>query len=158
MPPHHLVSSQTAGAGSHLRGDRRAIGARLPETPTRNPDHRIPRRSDSRVPVDRRIFLAGVCAQAADVGWVCQFLRWQRGYVIPSSAAFGKIGDAYVADIHRWAKEHQVPVIHFGKGENKGSEIRRSSPAPRGRHRPRRGSEKFQVVPRTAREVGLGKQ
>jgi hypothetical protein len=50
---------------------------------------------------------------------VCQFLRWQRGYVIPSSAAFGKIGDAYVAEVHRWAKEHEVPVIGFAKGENK---------------------------------------
>jgi hypothetical protein len=33
------------------------------------------------------------------VGWVYQFLRWQRGVVIPSSAAFGKIGEA---TIHRW--------------------------------------------------------
>lgn len=38
-------------------------------------------------------------------GDLCQFLCWQRGYEIPSSAAFGKIGDAYVAEVHRrWAK------------------------------------------------------
>lgn len=53
------------------------------------------------------------------VGWVCQFLRWQRGYEIPSSAAFGKIGDAFVAEIHRWAKANGVPVRRFAKGENK---------------------------------------
>jgi hypothetical protein len=53
------------------------------------------------------------------VGWVCQFLRWQRNYEIPSSAAFGKIGEAYVADIHRWAKVHGVSVRRFAKGENK---------------------------------------
>jgi len=53
------------------------------------------------------------------VGWVCQFLRWQRGYEIPSSAAFGKIGDGYVAEVHRWAKAHGDPVRRFVKGENK---------------------------------------
>ena len=53
------------------------------------------------------------------VGWVCQFLRSQRHYEIPSSAAFGKIGDAYVAEIHHWAKANGVPVRGFVKGENK---------------------------------------
>ena len=110
------------------------------------------------MPVDRRIFLQAYVPKLQTVGWVCQFLRWQRGYVIPSSAAFGKIGDAYVADIHRWAKEHQVPVIHFGKGENKEARSDGNRPRQGGRHRPRRGSEKFQVVPLTAQEVGLGKQ
>src|SRR6478609_3137341 len=66
-----------------------------------------------------RIFLQAYVPKLQTVGWVCQFLRWQRGFVIPSSAAFGKIGDAYVAEVHRWAKDHDVPVIHFGKGENK---------------------------------------
>jgi SAM-dependent methyltransferase len=32
------------------------------------------------------------------VGGVCQFLYWQKGFGIPSSAAFGRIGDAYVAE------------------------------------------------------------
>ena len=53
------------------------------------------------------------------VGWVCQFLRWQRGYVIPSSAAFGKIGQAYAEEVYRFAKEHGVPVRRFAKGESK---------------------------------------
>jgi hypothetical protein len=53
------------------------------------------------------------------VGWGCQFLRWQRGFVIPSSAAFGKIGDGYVRDVHRFADTNNIPVIHFGKGDNK---------------------------------------
>jgi hypothetical protein len=31
---------------------------------------------------------------------VCQFLRWQRGFPIPSSSsAFGKIGDRYVQEV-----------------------------------------------------------
>jgi hypothetical protein len=66
-----------------------------------------------------RIFLQAYVPKLQTVGWVCQFLRWRRGYVIPSSAAFGKIGDAYVAEVHRWAKQHNVPVVHFAKGENK---------------------------------------
>ena len=37
------------------------------------------------------------------MGGVCQFLYWQKGFGIPSSAAFGKIGDAYVAEVPRSA-------------------------------------------------------
>lgn len=37
-----------------------------------------------------RIFLQGYVPKLQSVGWVCQFLNWQRGYAIPSSAAFGK--------------------------------------------------------------------
>jgi hypothetical protein len=66
-----------------------------------------------------RIFLQVYVRKLQTVGWVCQFLRWQRGYVIPSSAAFGKIGEAHVAEVHRWAKENEIPVSRFAKGENK---------------------------------------
>ena len=66
-----------------------------------------------------RIFLQGYVPKLQSVGWVCRFLRWQRGYEIPSSAAFGKIGDAYVAEIHCWARVNGVPVRRFAKGENK---------------------------------------
>jgi len=66
-----------------------------------------------------RIFLQAYVPKLQSVGWVCQFLRWQRHYEIPSSAAFGKIGDGYVAEIHRWAKANGVPVIRFAKGESK---------------------------------------
>ncbi|ORB83740.1 hypothetical protein B1987_07900 [Mycobacterium kansasii] len=43
----------------------------------------------------------------------------QKGFGIPSSAAFGKIGDAYVAEVHWWAKANAIPVHRFAKGENK---------------------------------------
>ncbi len=66
-----------------------------------------------------RIFLQAYVPKLQSVGWVCTFLRWQRKVVIPSSAAFGKIGQAYVAEIHRWATEHGVRVRYFEKGENK---------------------------------------
>jgi hypothetical protein len=66
-----------------------------------------------------RIFLQAYVPKLQSVGWVCAFLRWQRKVVIPSSAAFGKIGQAYVDQIHRWAKQQDVPVRSFKKGENK---------------------------------------
>jgi hypothetical protein len=50
---------------------------------------------------------------------VCRFLHRQRGLPIPSSAAFGQIGEAYVAEIHRWAKANGIPVRYFAKNENK---------------------------------------
>jgi hypothetical protein len=66
-----------------------------------------------------RIFLQAYVPRLQSVGMVCQFLRWQRGYPIPSSAAFGKIGEAYVAGVHRFAKQNGIPVRYFAKGEKK---------------------------------------
>ena len=66
-----------------------------------------------------RIFLQGYVPKLQSVGQVCIFLRWQRKFRIPSSAAFGKIGEAYVKAIHKFAKDHQIPVLHFEKGQNK---------------------------------------
>ena len=67
-----------------------------------------------------RIFLQAYVPKLQSVGWVCQFLRWQRGFAIPSSAAFGKIGDAYVAEVHRWAKENGIPVRPLRQGGEQG--------------------------------------
>src|SRR5207253_6252619 len=47
------------------------------------------------------------------------FLRWQRKFKIPSSAAFGKIGEEYVKAVYRFAEAHHIPVVHFKKGQNK---------------------------------------
>jgi hypothetical protein len=66
-----------------------------------------------------RIFLQAYVPRLQSVGMVCQFLRWQRGYPIPSSAAFGKIGQAYATEVHKFAKANGIPVRHFAKGESK---------------------------------------
>jgi hypothetical protein len=71
-----------------------------------------------------RIFLQGYVPKLQSVGQVCTFLRWQRGFHIPSSAAFGKIGEQYVKDIQRFAEGHRVPLIHFEKGESKEERVR----------------------------------
>jgi hypothetical protein len=66
-----------------------------------------------------RIFLQAYVPRLQAVGDVCMFLRWQRKYPIPSSAAFGKIGDAYVKAVYRFAEANHIPVVHFKKGEKK---------------------------------------
>jgi len=66
-----------------------------------------------------RIFLQAYVPKLQSVGQVCTFLRWQRKFKIPSSAAFGQIGEAYVKSIHEFARKHQIPVVHFQKGQKK---------------------------------------
>jgi len=66
-----------------------------------------------------RIFLQAYVPKLQSVGMVCNFLCKQRGFPIPSSAAFGRIGEAYVAEVHRFAKANDIPVHYFAKGENK---------------------------------------
>jgi hypothetical protein len=66
-----------------------------------------------------RIFLQAYVPKLQSVGQVCIFLRWQRKFKIPSSAAFGKIGEAYIKAIHKFAERHHIPLLHFQKGQNK---------------------------------------
>ena len=66
-----------------------------------------------------RFFLQGYVPKLQSVGQVCRFLRWERRFPIPSSAAFGKIGDAYVKEIHGFAEVNRIPLVHFKKGESK---------------------------------------
>ena len=50
-----------------------------------------------------RILLQAYVPKLQTVGHVCTFLRWQRKFKIPSSAAFKRIGDGYVEAIHKFA-------------------------------------------------------
>jgi hypothetical protein len=50
-----------------------------------------------------RIFLQAYVPRLQAVGDVCRFPRWQRDFPIPSSAAFGWIGDQYVKAIYQYA-------------------------------------------------------
>ena len=65
-----------------------------------------------------RIFLQAYVPTLQTVGQVCTFLRWQRKFKMPSSAAFGQIGKAYVQAIHEFAEQHQIPVVQFKKGQD----------------------------------------
>jgi hypothetical protein len=71
-----------------------------------------------------RIFLQAYVPKLQSVGQVCTFLRWQKGFYIPSSAAFGKLGEAYVKAVEAFAKRNGTPIMHFKKGENKEEHVR----------------------------------
>jgi hypothetical protein len=71
-----------------------------------------------------RIFLAGYLPKLQSEGMVVRFLL-DRGFPIPSPAALGKIGSAYVRAIERFAHRNRIPVVHFKKGESKEQVARR---------------------------------
>src|SRR5271157_371649 len=66
-----------------------------------------------------RIFLQAYVPNLQTVGLVCRFLRWQRNFRIPSSAAFGKIGEQYTEAIDRSAAQRKIPRLPFQKGQDK---------------------------------------
>jgi hypothetical protein len=66
-----------------------------------------------------RIFLQGFVPRLQTGGAVARFLRDQREFGYPSSAACGLIGRAYVDRVRRFAEENQIPVVRFAKGECK---------------------------------------
>ena len=66
-----------------------------------------------------RIFLQAYVPNLQTVGLVCRFLRWQRNFRIPSSAAFGKIGEQYTKAIDRFAAQRKIPRLQFQKGQDK---------------------------------------
>ena len=66
-----------------------------------------------------RIFVQGYVPRLQTVGQVCTYLRWHRGFRIPSSAAFGRIGSEYVKRVHRFAELNGIPVVQFEKGQVK---------------------------------------
>src|SRR4029434_3628383 len=66
-----------------------------------------------------RIFLQAYVPQLQSVSQVCIFLRWPLTFETPCSAAFGKIGEAYVQAIHEFAKARGIPVVRFEKRQNK---------------------------------------
>lgn len=47
------------------------------------------------------------------------FLKQQRQYPVASSAAMAPISRAFVEGIERYAKEHQIPMLTFAKGQRK---------------------------------------
>jgi hypothetical protein len=66
-----------------------------------------------------RLFLAGYVPRLQTPGQVVWFLKDARGYPIPSPAALGKVGRAYVEAIERYASGNAIPVVRFVKGESK---------------------------------------
>jgi len=66
-----------------------------------------------------RLFMQAYVPKLQSVGRVCRFLNQQRGYPIPSSAAFGAIGRAYATQIESWAQSHRRPSRASPKGRTR---------------------------------------
>ncbi len=63
-----------------------------------------------------RFFLQGYVPQLQSVAQICRFLRRQRRFPIPSSAAFAKIGASYAKDVHRFPEVNKIAAVYFKKG------------------------------------------
>ena len=65
-----------------------------------------------------RIYLNGYIPNLQMPGQVVKFLR-QQGYPMPSPALLGKLTDEYKVAVEAFAKEHDIPLLHFERGVRK---------------------------------------
>ncbi len=65
-----------------------------------------------------RIFLQAYVPGLQTMYQLVRFIL-HRGFPIPSPAALGRIGRAFVADIERFIEQNHIPVVRFAKGEKK---------------------------------------
>lgn len=68
--------------------------------------------------VDRMYLNAYIPSLQQELG-VVGFLRKHRGHAIASSVLWQPIRDAFIQGIEQFAREHQVPVVEFAKGQRK---------------------------------------
>lgn len=66
-----------------------------------------------------RIFLAGYVPGLQTAGQVVRFLNDHVGGTIPSPVILGKTARRYMAAIDRYALDHEIPAVRFGKGDCK---------------------------------------
>ena len=66
-----------------------------------------------------RILLAGYVPKLQSEGLIVRFLNERVGGTIPSPVILGKIGDAYVQEIHAFAEARSIPEVRFGKDDVK---------------------------------------
>ena len=66
-----------------------------------------------------RMYLNVYIPKLQFAGGASWFLRQERKYPVPSSAAMAPISRAFVAAIESYAQTHQVPVLTFQKGQRK---------------------------------------
>jgi len=71
-----------------------------------------------------RVYLNGYVPKLQYPGGGYYWLRQVRGFPIPSPAILGKIGDGYVRDVERYAKQNGTPLEKFPKGVRKEQHVR----------------------------------
>jgi hypothetical protein len=66
-----------------------------------------------------RIYLNAYVPNLQVGGQVVSFLTAHLGNPIPSPAIFARIGDRFRRDVKRFAEQHDVPLVRFGKDDRK---------------------------------------
>ena len=82
-----------------------------------------------------RVYLNGYIPTLQTSGALVYFLERHRGEPIASPALLGQIGQAFVAGVEAFAREHHIPLVRFQKGQRKDEVVaryRRKFQAPEG--------------------------
>ncbi len=82
-----------------------------------------------------RVYLNGYVPKLQTSGALVYFLERHRGALIASPAALGQIGQAFVGAVEAFARAHDIPLVHFSKGQRKDDIVasyRRKYQAPEG--------------------------
>jgi hypothetical protein len=66
-----------------------------------------------------RIYLNGYVPKLQTSGQLCYFLRDHLGFPLPSPALFRPMHDRFVHGVQDFAAAHQIPVVHFERGQRK---------------------------------------
>lgn len=66
-----------------------------------------------------RLYLNGYLPTLQTTGQLVHFLHDHLGNPIPSPALFPPLHDRFVGSIQRFAEQHQVPIVHFVRGQRK---------------------------------------
>jgi len=66
-----------------------------------------------------RAYLNGYVPTLQTSGALVYFLEQQRGAMIASPALLGEISQRFVANVEAYAQAHQIPLVHFQKGQRK---------------------------------------
>jgi hypothetical protein len=72
-----------------------------------------------------RVYLNGYVPTLQTSGALVYFLQCHRGELIASPASLGQIGQAFVAAVEAFAREHNIPMVHFRKGQRKDAVVAR---------------------------------
>ncbi len=66
-----------------------------------------------------RLYLNGYVPTLQAPGQLVRFCRKHLGKPIASPALFGPLHDRFVQSVQTFAVEHEVPLIHFKRGQRK---------------------------------------
>jgi hypothetical protein len=69
-----------------------------------------------------RLYLNAYQPRLQTGGGVVGFFREHRGAVVASTTLMGPMSQAFVADMHRFAKREGVEIVQFERGQRKDAE------------------------------------